>query len=367
MIDTSINTPGIIDTSKLPARKAPTRDFIPGVNVGELLKAITGQKSFDEANILDNVSFTGGVREPVNPVLGFGATATTSKSPSGSPTGKEITSNAIDDGIDTSGISDIYSSSSASDTSDYDLASALDQIDSLNRLLGYYGTQKQAGLENIQSSASKAKSDAARAFEEQRLSNQKARVAGLDEVGQFANKSYENLNRLLQGAKAGRSSVAQELVPYLISKGASARRTGVVNTAGENAQAIQKAQNESDYSLEEQRKQNESDFLRSILEKENEMLSSKQQLETQANMIKGGSYAQAKALGTPTQIAIDDRMNQLKNLFSAYKPSYTVAKAPDLSTYTMDKSTISQSGEATPTSSSLYYQQLKKKLEENQA
>lgn len=260
-----------------------------------------------------------------------------------------------------------FGTGSGSSASGADLAYIQDQIGSLDRLLGYYGSQKQAGLENIINSAAKAKADATKQFEEQRLANQKARLSGLEDVGSFANQSYENLNRLLQGAKAGRSSVAQELVPYLISKGAGSRRQGVVQTAGENERSIQKAQNESDYSLEEERKKNEREFLQSILEKENEMLSEKQQLETQRDMARGLTYNQARQASLPTQIALDERMNQLKNLFSTYKPSYTVAETPELSKYTVDKATIQAGSEnATPSSINYYLQQLKKKNEENQ-
>lgn len=129
-----------------------------------------------------------------------------------------------------------------------EIAAYDDQITNINKLLGYTNTQKEQGLASLQSGfddetrkLGDAKTKTMTGYDDQNVENSQNKQRGVEDVDQYANSSYNNLQRLLQGSHAGNSSVGRELVPYLVSKSAGTRRQGVFDTAGKNEQAIVKA------------------------------------------------------------------------------------------------------------------------------
>lgn len=256
-----------------------------------------------------------------------------------------------------------------------------DQIRALEQLLGYTNTQRDAGLasmiDRFNSEKRTLDDQRARAMEGYRVKeteNAQAKERGLGEVDSFANSSYRNLQRLLQGGNAGSSSVARELMPYLVSKAATTRRTGVFDTSGQNARNIDMAKGDAEYQygmnvqdLENNRKSSEQAFRENILNKQNELGGSLRDLQIKRAMANGKGYAAARAAGDAAQAGITDRQNQLASLFGQYKPTFTAkamnTKTPELGKYTVDQAAINNSDKNLPAESSYYQTMLKKKQE----
>lgn len=236
------------------------------------------------------------------------------------------------------------------------------QIDALNNLLGYIETSKAKGLESLGSSYANQVAQANKVYSDQELANQKAKLGGIEQVDQYAGQNYNSLMSLLRNAGAGSSSVARDLMPSLVARAAGTRRQNVFNTAGENQAAIDTARTSGLEDIENKRRSAEQSFLESIGGKQIEALGQKSGYELQRDMADGTGYEAAKAASAATQGQIDSRYNELAGLFDKYKPTYSTAKAPDLSQYTADKAAIKVGGgQADP---SMYYSNLFKKKQE---
>jgi len=246
-------------------------------------------------------------------------------------------------------------------TSADEQAQYADQIANINKLLGLTETQKASGLGRISSEFDAAKLKQDKSIADQRLQNEQSKEQGINEVGNFANTSINNLRRLLQGGNAGRSSVGQILAPYMVGKAADTRRTGVLNTAGENARLLDTTQNELTQSLENQRKKSEEDFVSSILNKQNELTGQRQGLEMNKALATGAGYGAARTAAQNSTNELATRQNELTSLFDKYKPNYTTKEVAPLSTYQVDPSTLITNNQNSPTQSSYYLSQFKKK------
>jgi hypothetical protein len=260
-----------------------------------------------------------------------------------------------------------YSGGGGSGSSAQQQASQL-QIDQINRLLGLVDTQRNTGVQRIDEGYNTNKTrlteDKTRAFNEygqQELTNDKNKQKGFDQVDDFANTSYTNLQRLLQGANAGNSSVGRQLVPHLISKGAGKRRTGVVETAGENAQAIQQAKDDAETQfarsfadIDTQYKNQKSDFLSQLEQQRMDLLAQRLGIEADADRATAG-----------TEAALNERAAQLQQIFG-FKPSFNPTavnlKTPKLSQYQVDPAQIRLDQNA-PAETRFYNPLLKKREE----
>lgn len=259
-----------------------------------------------------------------------------------------------------------------------------DQIGYLNSILGNVGTQKSAGLQRLQSSAASAnqrlqeqQTKTMSGYDEQGVKNAQQKQRGVEQVDSFANSSYNNLQRLLQGANAGNSSVGRQLIPQLVSKTAGTRRQGVFETAGENDQQIASARGDAEdqykYSFEDlgnQRKQQEEDFLRGVLQQEQDLLGKRSTLEAQKAAATGANYEGTRAATAGTRGEIDARTNQLNALFGQFAPTFQAKamnlKTPELSQFTVDPGQIKADSKL-PGESSYYLTQLRKKQQEQGA
>jgi hypothetical protein len=237
-----------------------------------------------------------------------------------------------------------------------------DQITNLDKLLGFANTQRQQGIDTINNQYNQTYGQQQQAFDRQRLQNTQNQEKGYNEVGTFANTSNNNLNRLLQGANAGRSSVGQVLAPYMVGRAADTRRQAVTNTAGENAANIDTTATDAFQTLLNQKKRGLQDFETNIGNTQNDLESQKRQAQIARDMANGSSYEQAAAGTSALVNSMDSRRNQLSALFDKYKPDYSVTKAPELSTYQVDPAQI-KGGQNTPGASDFYLNQLKKRKE----
>lgn len=253
-----------------------------------------------------------------------------------------------------------------------------DQIDSLNRLLGATGGRLDTSLGilganyNAQNTdLSNQRKKAMGLYDAQSLQNSKDKQSGLEQVDAFANNSYNSLMRLLGGAGAGNSSVARTLMPSLVSKAGSTRRTGVFNTAGENEMNIDTARTDAENqytneltALDEWKKAQEKSMRQETEEKNLDLLQQIQDAQFLRAQAGGGGYAEAKAAGANTASKISNTQAALDALFGAYNPTYTPKAinltTPELSKYTVDPATI-KTDASMPSDTSYYGGMLKKK------
>lgn len=257
-----------------------------------------------------------------------------------------------------------------------------DQIAALDRILGGIGTQTQAGIENLYRSRdnertklSNQKTQTLKGYEEQQLQNAQDKQRGVSQVDQYANQNNTSLQRMLSANNAGSSSVARELIPYLVSKSAGTRRANVFDTAGRNEQSIVGARKnaEDQYEtafgeLDDQARQQEQSFRQNILNQENDLLARKQEAQMKREMANGAGYAQARSASQGTQDQINARQDQLTNLFSQFKPTFTQKALsfdkPELGQYTVDRAAVETQNQGMPAESSYYLSQLRRKQQE---
>lgn len=241
------------------------------------------------------------------------------------------------------------------------------QIEQINRLLGTISAQERSGLERLNSSYNSQKSRLGEqktktfeGYDKQALQNDQSKQRGVEQVDQFANQSYGNLQRLLQGANAGNSSVGRTLVPQLVSKSAGTRRQGVFDTAGENAQAIEGARGDAEdqyrYSFEDlanQKKQQEEDFRSGVEQQRLDLLAKRLAMESDAGAATDGTRAE-----------LDARTATLNSLFGKFAPKFEAKamnlKTPELGQYQLDPATLRYNQDG-PAETRAYLPSLKKK------
>lgn len=224
---------------------------------------------------------------------------------------------------------------------------ANNQIDQINRLLGVIDSQGQAGLGRLDSSYNDTKTRLGEQkaktmdrYGQQYITNDKDKQRGIEQVDDFANTSYNSLQRVLQGANAGNSSVGRTLMPYLVNKGASSRRQGVFDTAGENQREIDMAKGDAEdqfrYAFQDtdnQYNEQKQGFLSNIEQQKMDLLAKKLGLEQDAGLATAGTEAE-----------LNSRTAALQSLFGQYAPSFTARamnlKTPELGKYTLDPGQI---------------------------
>lgn len=257
-----------------------------------------------------------------------------------------------------------------------------DQIAQLNSILGNIGNQRSQGLSRLEQSALDAKNrlteqktKTMQGYDQQSLKNAQDKQRGVEQVDDFANNSYKNLQRVLQGGNAGNSSVGRQLVPQLVSKSAGTRRQGVFNAAGENDASIASARGDAEdqygYSfqdLENQRKSQQENFLSGIYQQEQDLYGKRAGIEAQKAAATGAGYEGVRAATAGSRAEIDSRAAQLNALFGQFAPTFNAkavnTKTPDLKSYQIDPALI-KGDQSIPQESRFYLPNLKKK-EDNQ-
>jgi hypothetical protein len=226
-------------------------------------------------------------------------------------------------------------------------SAATSQIDQINRLLGVIDKQSRAGIGRLDSSYGETKrrlnedkTQTFKRYDEQGVQNDQAKQRGVEQVDDFANTSYNSLQRLLQGANAGNSSVGRSLMPYLVSKGASTRRQGVFDTAGENARVIDQSRQEAekDYGrafvdTDNQYRDQKEDFMSNVEQQKMDLLAKRLAMQQEAGLATSA-----------TESELDRRATSLSSLFGKYAPRFNVAtpqtKVRDLASYQLDPGQI---------------------------
>jgi hypothetical protein len=223
------------------------------------------------------------------------------------------------------------------------------QLDQISRLLGILGTQEKEGISAIDKGYNSQKSrlteqqtKAMSGYKDQFLKNDQDRQKGVNQVDDFAYNSYNALQNLLRGSNAGVSSVARQVVPQVVSKGAGTRRQGVFDTAGENTKQITVAQKDAEdqfrlgfEELGNQRNDQTKNLRQGIQQQAMDLEAQKLMLEADAGRATDG-----------TSRSLDARAKTLMSLFGKYAPSYTAKamnlKTPELGQFQVDPAAIRQ-------------------------
>lgn len=247
------------------------------------------------------------------------------------------------------------------------------QLDQISRLLGILGTQEKEGISAIDKGYNSQKSrlteqqtKAMSGYKDQFLKNDQDRQKGVNQVDDFAYNSYNSLQNLLRGSNAGVSSVARQVVPQVVSKGAGTRRQGVFDTAGENTKQITVAQKDAEdqfrYGFEDlgnQRNDQTKTLRQGIQQQAMDLEAQKLMLEADAGRATDG-----------TSRSLDARAKTLMSLFGKYAPSYTAKamnlKTPELGQFQLDPGAIRQD-QSLPAETRAYMPGIDRRREREQA
>lgn len=230
-----------------------------------------------------------------------------------------------------------------------------DQINYLNSILGGVQGRLGTGLSNIKNTFDRTSSDindqeskTNRDLQIQRDNNTAQKQSGITSVDNFANSSYNSLQRLLAGGNAGRSSVGRELIPTLVSRAAGTRRQGVFDTAGTNERGIDISQADATdqymktrRDAETERLAREESFKTGVAQQEQDLYGKLYDAGTKMDMAGGADWRTANANRQDYKTQADSKNAYLDQLFQqyatpAYTPNAVTTKVPELSKYTVD-------------------------------
>lgn len=230
-----------------------------------------------------------------------------------------------------------------------------DQINYLNSILGGVQGRLGTGLSNIKNTFDRTSSDindqeskTNRDLQIQRDNNTAQKQSGITSVDNFANSSYNSLQRLLAGGNAGRSSVGRELIPTLVSRAAGTRRQGVFDTAGANERGIDISQADATdqymktrRDAETERLAREESFKTGVAQQEQDLYGKLYDAGTKMDMAGGADWRTANANRQDYKTQADSKNAYLDQLFQqyatpAYTPNAVTTKVPELSKYTVD-------------------------------
>lgn len=173
----------------------------------------------------------------------------------------------------------------------------------------------------------------------------------IDRVDTNARVLSDSLRRRLGMASGSDSSAYQITAPGAVARDASANRTGVVESFGQNFRdlgvAEDRAKTDFEQLLEElaaQRRTAESGLRGGILETQNQIETQLADAARQRALAQGGGYTQARAASRPFETNISQRESAIDNLFNQFRNPYQMREVkvntPQLRDYTVDRAAI---------------------------
>lgn len=270
-------------------------------------------------------------------------------------------SNTTSNTSTSSGTTSAYSAPSKPTVDANTVASLNDTITALQRLLTSSNVSKDQGLQSIDESygntvTAENTNEAGREgkYATQLQDNATAKDTGINQVNSGARTAYDALQRLLGIQGAGVSSASTRDVPYAVSRNATQRRTGVINTAGKNERDINTALEDVKRQhanvltdLLSQKQDKTRTLLQGILQHQADINQQLATAVTQLGEAKGGSYTSTAGDRSQYTGAISNIQDALDNLFNQYRsPSYAPQTvnptAVTLGKYTVDPIKIQQ-------------------------
>ena len=270
-------------------------------------------------------------------------------------TGYDTNSNIYSDGRNSNGYYGDYTSA--------DVANLEGTLSRTDRLLQSLGVNRDVGLSNIKNSYDKT---VGRAQNDQSLANKglntrasdndAAKLDAFNKINNTAENRYRSAMQTLGVHGAGVSSAAQRVMPYMVSKQATADRGDQVNTYQRNARDIATAQNKSDLDYKRlfedllgNYQKDEQGLRQSYLNQENDLYGQRAQVASQLDYARGGTGQQAYA---DLNGRLTNNQNSLDELVRRYAtPAYNYqaidSTAPTLSQFGTDTQAINGSQMAT--------------------
>lgn len=233
-----------------------------------------------------------------------------------------------------------------------------DQIARLEAQKNRANTGLQQGLTGLEDSfnknVSQVNQNRGRALENfgiQREDTIRGKDRAIDRVDTNARVLSDSLRRRLGMASGSDSSAYQITAPGAVARDASANRTGVVESFGQNFRdlgvAEDRAKTDFEQLLEElaaQRRTAESGLRGGILETQNQIETQLADAARQRALAQGGGYTQARAASRPFETNISQRESAIDNLFNQFRNPYQMREVkvntPQLRDYTVDRAAI---------------------------
>lgn len=271
--------------------------------------------------------------------------------------------------------------SSGNPTSNQDVAAYQAQLGDLKSLLGRTQTGLDQGLQGLNGSYTSnlnqdknQENQALQDYTDQRVATNKDKLGAYDAINSNANNGYRSLAQIIGRAAGAGSSAFQELLPDVVGKDISAKRTDANTTYASNLGNIDTAQKKTENSfqniladLANQRNQQEQTLRTGVENQRQTLLQNEQQTAANLATAQGGNPVTAAAQYQPQ---IESSRNAVENFFNQFKPSITpqqaVVAAPDLTKYTVDRSNVNAASTPDPTDDSNPYAAILRKQLQDQ-
>ena len=346
--------------------------------------SVSGGRLGYDADLINGVSVRGGARNPVNNAL-VGKTA---NNPTSSTSGGGVAQNqsASNPNIATVYPGD-YAGSAASRAAaqqaaedsrnrDFTLGQLDQQIGGLRGQLGNLDAQHRSGVNTIEDLFNKGisrlngqYSGAMSKYATQRNDTKDGFVRNGEDNKSNARNNFQALMSLLGRSGAGRSSAADNLVPYAVSTDASKQQGQLSDTYSRNLRDLKTAEDETTSSYEnskadlgDQRRTNLGNLERDIQTRRGEVESGIGSLEGQKVQARGGNWQAARDAMNPYVARAQQLAAEVAGIADRYRNPYTVkdvnVKAAELKNYALDPNGVAindPNGTGTDTDSSAEY------------
>lgn len=203
-------------------------------------------------------------------------------------------------------------------------------------------------------------------FDKTKRSQEQTGIKGenYSKINNAANRGYNSLASILGRASGTGSSAFQHLLPNIIGKDISSKRTEANNVYGKNMSNIDSSFAEVLADLADQKRKNEEDLYTGIGDTRTSINSKLGGIEGQLAYSGGGDLAAIRAAQAPYEAQARESQANVDSLFDKYfKPFTPKVAAPALSNYTMDRSVINAGNQGTQDASNPYAALLRKKLQ----
>jgi len=247
------------------------------------------------------------------------------------------------------------------------------QLASLRDLLGRTDTGLNQGLQQIGDTYTGSvnqqqnqENQALQDYADKRVTTNKDKLGAYDTINKNANNGYRSLSQIVGRSAGTGSSAFQDLLPDVIGKDISGKRTDANTTYAQNLGNIDTAQKKTELSFQQvlqdlatQRAAQEQQLRTGVEGQKQNLLGQEQQLLAQR-----GNLAGAQAI----QPQIESSRSAVENFFNQFRPTITpqqaAVAAPDLSQYTVDRSTVNAQQQGVPDTTNPYADILRKKLQD---
>lgn len=277
-----------------------------------------------------------------------------------------------------------YSAPAAPSYNQDDLNYLNDQEAQLRRLLQSAQQARADGTTRLQDSYNQETSQAnqrrSRALEDfgiQREDTTRGKQTAINNTNTNARTLSDSIRRMIGMASGSNSSAYQLAAPNAVARSASINRNNVMDTFGKNFRDLDLSERRakddfesllSDLAAQKQSRMGELES--GVLSQEQGIYESLANLASERAKLQGGGYGAVRVARQPYLNEINNRQNQIDQIFSKYRTPYSVkavnVQKPNLRNYTVDKYAISQNKTAGQEPYSPYSQFLKKQAEEAQ-